>query len=236
MKAELSQVAVALDTPDWPTFERWCDFFGPEVGVLKVGLEAFIRWGPKAVERANNTPAAVFLDVKLHDIPQTVAGATASARSLGVRYLTVHAAGSTAMLRSAVEAAGDETKILAVTMLTHLGFADLEALDLPGTAAKRALRWARMARDAGTAGAVCSAQEVAELRQHLAPPFELVTPGIRPAGASRDDQARVATPREALSSGADLLVIGRPLTRATDPERALDELAAELAGSEPPSA
>lgn len=229
MNRALARVAVALDTPNWSTFESWCDLFGPEVGVLKVGLEAFVRWGPKAVARAGEATDAVFLDLKLHDIPQTVAGATASACALGVRYFTVHAAGATAMLRAAVDAAGEDTRILAVTVLTHLDSADFEALDLPGTAAGRVARWARLARDAGAAGAVCSPQEARELRRAVPRPFELVTPGIRSVGAPQDDQARTCTAREALEVGSDLLVIGRPLTRAVNPELALSELASELA-------
>ncbi len=228
MNESLRRVAVALDTSDWTTYERWCDFFGPRVGVLKVGLEAFVRWGPVAMERATKTPAAIFLDLKLHDIPQTVAGAIASARSLGARYLTVHAGGSDAMLKAAVEAAGGEIKILAVTLLTHLGGRDLERLGLPGSALERVVRWGQVAQEAGAAGVVCSPREAGHLRALLPPPFELVTPGIRPRGAASDDQTRIASPREAIEAGADLLVIGRPLTQASDPELALEALATEL--------
>ena len=227
----LDRVVVALDTPEWPTFRNWCARFGPRVGVLKVGLEAFARWGPRAVEEAAGRGGTVFLDLKLHDIPHTVAGAVAAARCLGAGYLTLHAAGGTAMLRAAVEAAEGEVRLLAVTLPTHLDRQALDELDLPGTAAERVRRWARLAATSGCAGAVCSPLEAAALRADHPPPFVLVTPGIRPAGSeARDDQRRTATPREALAAGADLLVIGRPLTRAADPDRALAALAAELSG------
>jgi orotidine-5'-phosphate decarboxylase len=229
----LSAVAVALDTSDRATYRRWCRLFGPRVGALKVGLEAFARWGPAAVEEAAGHAAAVFLDLKLHDIPNTVAGAVAAARDLGVRYLTVHAGGGPAMLRAAEAAAEGRVALLAVTVLTHLDAAALAALDLPGGVAARVERWADLAAAAGCAGVVCSPQEVAALRRRHPRPFVLVTPGVRPASAAADDQRRTATPAEALAAGSDLLVVGRPLTQAADPEAALEALAVELAGAAP---
>ncbi len=226
----LDRVAVALDTAERATFRRWIECFGGRVGVLKVGLEAFVRFGPEAVAEARDSGARVFLDLKLHDIPNTVAGAVAAARELGVDYLTVHAGGGATMLEAAVDAAGGQVGILAVTVLTSLDAAELERLALPGTASSRALAWARLARAAGCAGVVCSARELATLRPELPRPFLLVTPGIRAAGESRADQKRTATPAEAIAAGADLLVVGRPLTRAEHPEAALAALAAELAG------
>ena len=228
----LDRVAVALDTPDRDAFRRWARLFGPRAGVLKVGLEAFVRWGPPAVEEAAAHGAAVFLDLKLHDIPNTVAGAVAAARRLGVRYLTVHAGGGPAMLAAAAEAAGGEVDLLAVTLLTHLDDGELAALGLPGGAAERVARWAALGAAAGCAGAVCSPRELALLRPRHPRPFALVTPGIRPAGVAApagDDQRRTATPAAALAAGADLLVVGRPLTAAADPEAALAALEAELA-------
>ncbi len=226
----LDCVAVALDTTDWATFGELAARFGPRVGALKVGLEAFSRFGPRAVEEARRHGRAIFLDSKLHDIPATVAGAVAAARDSGVDYLTVHAAGGEAMLSAAAAAAGDRLAVLAVTVLTHLDAAALWRLDLPGPAAERALGWARLARETGCAGAVCSPLELALLRPALPRPFRLVTPGIRGVGAvAADDQERVATATAARAAGADLLVIGRPLTRAADPERALAELALALA-------
>jgi orotidine-5'-phosphate decarboxylase len=229
----LDRVAVALDTPDRDAFRRWARLFGPRVGVLKVGLEAFVRWGPPAVTEAAEHAAAVFLDLKLHDIPNTVAGAVAAARRLGVRYLTVHAGGGPAMLAAAAEAAEGEVDLLAVTLLTHLDAGELAALDLPGEGGERVARWAALGAAAGCAGAVCSPRELALLRPRHPRPFTLVTPGIRPqrtAAPARDDQRRTATPAAALAAGADLLVIGRPLTAAADPAAALAALEAELAG------
>jgi len=226
----LAAVAVALDTAERDTFDRWCALFGPRVGALKVGLEAFVRWGPPAVAHARRHARRLFLDLKLHDIPNTVAGAVGSAGELGVDYLTVHAGGGPAMLAAAAGAARDGLTILAVTVLTHLDAHELARLELPGSAAERAQSWARLAREAGCGGVVCSPQEVAALRAREPRPFALVTPGIRPAGTEAGDQKRVATPREALAAGADLLVIGRPLTRVADPGAALAALAAELAG------
>jgi len=217
----LERLAVALDTADWSRFREWCELFGPRVGYLKVGLEAYVRFGPRAVEQARASGARVFLDLKLHDIPNTVAGATAAARELGVSLLTLHAGGGAAMLAAAAAAAQGEIRLLAVTVLTHLDPPALAELDLPGAIPARALAWARLARAAGCAGVVCSAQELAALRPELAPPFLLVTPGIRPPEGEAGDQKRVATPEAALAAGSDLLVVGRPLTAAPDPEAAL---------------
>jgi orotidine-5'-phosphate decarboxylase len=238
--SRLERVAVALDTAERATFDGWVERFAPRVGVLKVGLEAFVRFGPPAVERARRAGGRVFLDLKLHDIPNTVAGAVAAALELGADYLTGPAGGGPAMREAAAraaEAASGRLRILAVTVLTHLDAAELARLELPGSAAERALGWARLAREAGCAGVVCSPRELAALRPELPPPFLLVTPGIRPAGADAGDQKRTATPAAALAAGADLLVVGRPLTQAPDPDAALAALAAEIgdrAGSRAP--
>ncbi len=233
----LNPLAVALDTSDWETFCHWCAFFGPRVGVLKVGLEAFLRWGPDSVREAKKHGAEIFLDLKLHDIPNTVAGAVTAARRLGVRYLTVHAGGGPAMLEAAVEAATEGTRaekaedrvaLLAVTILTHLDQPQLAALDLPGQASERVLRWATLAHTSGCAGIVCSALEVAELRRRLPSPFLIVTPGIRLKAVAGEDQKRIATPKAALEDGSDLLVVGRPLTRAAEPFEALAAFGAEI--------
>lgn len=215
---------MALDTDDRDLFDRWCRELGPRVGALKVGLEAFVRWGQGAVEEARKSAKSVFLDLKLHDIPNTVAGAVRAARGMGIRYLTVHAGGGPAMLEAAVEAAAGEVQLLGVTLLTHLDRAALDALDLPGEASKRAEGWAVIAQQAGCAGVVCSPRELPELRPRLPSPFQLVTPGIRPAGADHGDQRRVSTPEEALRDGADLLVVGRPITAAPEPLEALETL------------
>lgn len=220
-----NQIAVALDTNDWDTFVGWCELFGPRVGVLKVGLEAFMRWGPRSVEVAKRHSEEVFLDAKLHDIPNTVAGAVAGARALGVNYLTVHAGGGRAMLRAAADAAEGDVRLLGVTVLTHIDAAEMEALGLAGSPVDRVLRWAQLAAASGCAGAVCSPREVAAVRSRIPSPFLLVTPGVRPDGRSAgDDQRRTATPDRAISDGASLLVIGRPLTRAADPLAALEAI------------
>jgi orotidine-5'-phosphate decarboxylase len=203
------------------------------VGVLKVGLECFCRFGSSGVEEARRHARRLFLDVKLHDIPNTVAAAVRAVRSLGADLVTVHAAGGRAMLRAAVEAA-EEMKILAVTVLTHIDEAELKALGLEGDGATRVRNWAGLAKESNCAGVVCSSRELEVLRPTLPAPFLLVTPGIRPAGADRDDQRRIATPADALAGGSDLLVIGRPLTRSKDPETALDRLADEMARSDRP--
>jgi orotidine-5'-phosphate decarboxylase len=228
----IPHLAIALDTSDWSEFSDWVGRFGQRAAVLKVGLEAFVRWGPPALERAAESGADIFLDLKLHDIPNTVAGAASAAAGWGVRYLTVHASGGASMLAAAVEAVGDRTEILAVTLLTHLDRAELDRLSLPGEASERALDWALLARRSGCAGIVCSALEVARLRSELPRPFTLVTPGIRLADLSvADDQRRVASPESALAGGSDLLVVGRPVTRADDPEAVLDRLADSLPSS-----
>jgi orotidine-5'-phosphate decarboxylase len=225
----LDRVAVALDTSDRDEFDRWCRFFGPRVGVLKVGLECFVRLGPEAVAVAREHAHRLFLDLKLHDIPNTVAGAAAAARSMGADLLTVHASGGSSMLQAAVDAAAG-VDILAVTVLTHLDAEDLVELGFSETrgAALPVLRWARLARDAGCAGVVSSPRELEILRFEFPPPFLLVTPGIRPGGVDRDDQRRTSSPAQALAGGSDLLVIGRPLTRASDPEETLGRLEREL--------
>jgi len=226
--ARLERIAVALDTAEWTELERWCELFGPRVGALKVGLEAYLRWGERALAAAREHAAKVFLDLKLHDIPNTVGGAVRAVRGRGVDWLTVHASGGPAMLEAAAEAARGELAILAVTVLTHLDAEALAALDLPGPGEQRVARWTSLARSAGCSGVVCSPLEAGELRVDNPRPFLLVTPGIRPGGSQRDDQRRVATPAAALAAGADLLVIGRPLTRAEDPIARLESLAEDL--------
>jgi len=224
----LRRLALALDTSDWPTYLRWCRFFGPRVGVLKVGLEAFTRWGLRAVEVARRDANSLFLDLKLHDIPNTTHGAVVAARDQGADYVTVHCAGGPAMLEAAQSAAGDSLKLLAVTLLTHLDRGALVTLDLPGDGTRRVKRWAAMARRAGCAGVVCSPLELSDLRTENPKPFLLVTPGIRMGEEDTHDQRRTATPSQAMQGGADLLVVGRPVTRAADPERALEALAREM--------
>jgi orotidine-5'-phosphate decarboxylase len=216
---------VALDTPDLDALGHLAALLGPEVGHLKVGLEAFAAHGPAAV-RAVADHGRVFCDLKLHDIPNTVAGAAAAAAQHGIALLTVHAGGGPAMVRAAVEAAPEVT-ILAVTVLTSLDDEALRAVGQP-PAAEQVPRLAAMAAEAGAGGIVCAPTDVAAVRAAVGPDVALVTPGVRPAGAARDDQARVATPAEALRAGADHLVVGRPITGADDPVAAARAILEDL--------
>jgi orotidine-5'-phosphate decarboxylase len=220
-------VIVALDTAELDQLAAMAAGIGPHVGMLKVGLQAYVANGPAAV-RAASAHAPVFLDLKLHDIPSTVAGAAAAAEELpGVHLLTVHAAGGTDMIAAAATAA-PSVRILAVTVLTSLDDAALERVGQP-PAADQVPRLAVVAVEAGAAGVVCAPTDVAAVRAVLGDEPLVVTPGVRPAGAAVGDQARVATPPEALAAGADYVVVGRPVTGAEDPARAAAALAAELA-------
>jgi len=219
-------VAVALDTPDLDTARRWAEAVRPHVAALKIGLELFYRFGPSVAELAGD--CELFLDLKLHDIPNTVAGAAGSVAVLRPRYLTVHASGGADMVRAAVEAAPGVT-IAGVTVLTSMSVRDLAAVGLLGPPLDAVRRLAVLAVGAGAGALVCSPQEVAAVRAEVGPGIVLITPGVRPAGAGSGDQARVATPQQARSDGADLLVVGRPVTGAPDPGAAAAALAAALA-------
>ncbi|HVB27582.1 MAG TPA: orotidine-5'-phosphate decarboxylase [Mycobacteriales bacterium] len=223
-------IAVALDAPDVETAARWSAAVTPYVSTVKVGLELFCRGGPDVVQAVRGASGVeLFLDVKLHDIPATVAGAARAVARLRPRYVTVHAAGGAAMVRAAVEAAPD-VLIAGVTVLTSLGAADLESIGLAGPPGDAVRRLAVLAVAAGARALVCSPHEVAGLRAEVGPDVVLITPGVRPAGAERQDQARVATPEQALADGADLLVIGRPITGEADPGAAAARIAAALLG------
>jgi len=219
-------IAVPLDTQDLATAELWAKAVSPHVQVLKVGLELFCAHGPAVVEAVSGD-ADVFLDLKLHDIPNTVAGAARSVAPLRPRYLTVHASGGADMVRAAVEAAPDVT-IAAVTVLTSLSAQVLDAVGLAGPPLDAVRRLAALAVGAGAGALVCSPQEVAAVRAEVGPGVVLITPGVRPVGADVGDQARVATPQQAIADGADLLVIGRPITGAPDPGAAAAEIGASL--------
>jgi orotidine-5'-phosphate decarboxylase len=221
-------IAVALDAPDVETAARWANAVTPYVSVVKVGLELFCRTGPSIVETVRGgTGVGLFLDLKLHDIPNTVAGAARSVARLKPKYLTVHAGGGAAMVRAAVEAAPDVC-IAAVTVLTSLNDEALGAIGLAGPPQDAVRRLAVLAVGAGAGALVCSPQEVSLVRSEVGPDVVLITPGVRPAGADAQDQARVATPEQALRDGADLLVIGRPITGAADPGAAAARIAAAL--------
>jgi orotidine-5'-phosphate decarboxylase len=225
-----SPIAVALDTGDLATATRWAAAVAPHVSTVKVGLELFCAEGPSAVEKVRATAEVdLFLDLKLHDIPATVGGAARSVASLAPDYLTVHASGGSAVIAAAADAL-PATKITAITILTSLSAHDLELLGIAGPPAQAVTRLARIAVDAGARAIVCSPQEVAVVRAAVGLDITLITPGVRPAGAATHDQARVATPEQALADGADLVVIGRPITGADDPGEAAAAIAASLSG------
>ena len=222
-------IAVALDTPDLATATRWTAAVAAHVTTVKVGLELFCHEGPAAVEKVRAAgDVDVFLDLKLHDIPATVGGAARSVAHLAPRYLTVHASGGPAMIAAAAHALPD-TLVAAVTVLTSLSAEDLDLLGIAGPPQDVVRRWARTAVDAGARAIVCSPQEVAIVRDAVGPDVVLITPGVRPAGADVHDQARVATPEQALADGANLLVIGRPITGADDAGAAAAQLRSSLA-------
>ncbi len=227
--SELAPIAIALDGPDLDTVSAWARAAAPFVSTMKVGLETYLRDGDDAVHRIRQASGGrdIFLDLKLHDIPNTVAGAARSIAHLRPAYLTVHASGGAAMVRAAVEALPD-TRITAVTVLTSLDAQDLDLIGLRGPAIDAACRLAVLAVSAGARAIVCSPQEVAAIRAVVDRDIVLITPGVRPRGADLGDQARVATPEQALADGADLLVIGRPITAAADPGAAAAALAASL--------
>lgn len=221
-------IAVALDAPDLETAASWASQVTPHVSTVKVGLELYLRYGPDVVASVRGASRVqVFLDLKLHDIPATVAGATRAVARLKPTYLTVHAGGGPAMIRAAAEAA-PETTIAAVTVLTSLDDADLAAIGLEGPASDAVLRLAALSVEAGARALVCSPQEAAAVRAEVGPDITLITPGVRPAGAATQDQVRVATPEQALAAGADLLVIGRPITGAPDPGATAAAIASSL--------
>jgi len=226
----LAPVAVALDGPDLATITAWAGAAGPYVSTMKVGLETFLRDGDASVEavRAAARGRDVFLDLKLHDIPNTVAGAARSVAHLKPAFLTVHATGGSAMVRAAVEELPD-TRVTAVTVLTSMSEDDLAAVGLLGPSLDAVRRLAALAVGAGARAIVCSPQEVAAVRREVGDAAVLITPGVRPAGSASGDQARVATPEQALADGADLLVIGRPITAAPDVAAAAAAIAGSLA-------
>lgn len=229
-----SRVVVALDYPEAASALTLVDRLSPDLCKLKVGKELFVRAGPALVETLVGRGYAVFLDLKFHDIPNTVAQACRAAADLGVWMVNVHASGGLRMMTAAREAlanAGQRPKLIAVTVLTSMADADLRQIGIERDPADQVLRLASLTREAGLDGVVCSAQEGPLLRQHLGQDFLLVTPGIRPAGSELGDQSRVLTPARALTAGADYLVIGRPITQATDPIAALAAIDSEIANT-----
>ncbi len=226
----LAPVAIALDGPDLPTITAWAAAAGPYVSTMKVGLETFLRDGDASVQAAREASGGrdIFLDLKLHDIPNTVGGAARSVAHLAPAYLTVHASGGSAMVRAAVEALPG-TCVTAVTVLTSMSEADLAAVGLLGPSIDAVRRLAALAVAAGAGAIVCSPQEVAAVRAEVGARIILITPGVRPAGVASGDQSRVATPEQAIADGADLLVIGRPITGSSDVAVAAAAIAGVLA-------
>ncbi|HEY1086162.1 MAG TPA: orotidine-5'-phosphate decarboxylase, partial [Archangium sp.] len=219
MTSPRERIALAVDLPLPEGLQAW-ERVAPHVGVAKVGLSLFVEHGPRAVEAFLQRGARVFLDLKLHDIPNTVELAAARAGALGVSYLTIHAGGGSAMVKAAVQGAASGAAkaghqppvILAVTVLTSMDDAALAELGIPSGATSHAQKLADVAVAAGATGLVCSAREVAAVRARVGPKVVLCTPGIRPVGAAANDQARTETPASAVQAGSDLLVIGRPIT------------------------
>lgn len=228
------RLIVALDVP---TAAQAFELAGQLRGVcrwVKVGLELYLAAGNGIVETLTGQGFSVFLDLKFHDIPNTVAGAIRSAASLGASLLTIHASGGPAMLTAAAEAVAgiaNPPRLLAVTVLTSMDATQLTAIGVSASPSEQVLKLARLAQSCGIHGLVCSAEEVGLLRQKLGPDALLVVPGIRPAGADVGDQKRIATPAAAIREGASALVVGRPITRAADPAKAVAAILAEIAAA-----
>jgi orotidine-5'-phosphate decarboxylase len=224
----------ALDRPDLEGALALGRSLADVVGGLKVGLEFVTANGPGGVRRVVDLGLPVFLDVKFHDIPNTVAGAVRAAGALGVAMLNLHIAGGPAMLHAAVEAADSldpRPWLLGVTVLTSVDDRDLAALGVAQSAAAQVLRLAELARACGLDGVICSPHEIATLRRRCGAAFKLVVPGIRPESSAPDDQKRVMSPKAAAALGADVLVIGRPITQARDPRAAAQAINAEVAAA-----
>jgi orotidine-5'-phosphate decarboxylase len=222
---KLSPLIVALDVESMREVESVLKKLGSSVDFYKVGLKLFTHYGPEVVKWLRRKRKRIFLDLKFHDIPNTVAEACREAVRLKVDMLTLHAGGGSEMMKAAAAAAKDEAKrskaelpyLMAVTVLTSMD--SLSELGLDVSPADQVRRLARLAKDSGVAGVICSPHEIAPLRQELPRGFKIVTPGVRPAGAEKGDQKRVKTPEEAFRLGADAVVVGRPILQAKDPRR-----------------
>lgn len=222
------RLIVALDVPNASAAQALVQRIGIAAGIYKVGLQLFTAEGPGFVRDLVRSGRNVFLDLKLHDIPNTVSHAVKNAVDLGVHMLTVHATGGTAMLRAATEAAGGKLNILAVTVLTSLTDEDMDETGISGRVTDQALRMAALAQNAGCQGIVSSPREALLIRKSLGEGFAIVTPGIRPAGSDSNDQQRIATPASAIENGASHIVVGRPITHATDPAQAARAIISEM--------
>jgi orotidine-5'-phosphate decarboxylase len=227
------KIIVALDYPQASPALELVQRLEPSLCRLKVGKELFTVAGPQLIEKLQTRGFDVFLDLKFHDIPNTTAQACKAAASLGVWMVNVHALGGRRMMetaREALEHVANRPKLIAVTVLTSMAQEDLHGIGITATPAELVLRLAELAKASGLDGVVCSAQEATVLRQQCGKDFCLVTPGIRPANASANDQSRIMTPQAALEAGSSYLVIGRPITQATNPLNALKEISIEIGG------
>jgi orotidine-5'-phosphate decarboxylase len=224
------RLAVALDLPDEREAMNLVDRLGNTCQWFKVGMELYYAAGNNIVKKLRDRGFNIFLDLKLHDIPNTVAGAVRSATDAGASLLTVHASGGRAMMTAAAEAASapSSPRLLAVTVLTSMDAAELAGIGITTSPADQVLRLAKLAQVSGIDGMVCSPEELAMLRKQTGPDTLLVIPGIRPAGASAGDQKRIATPAQAIADGASILVVGRPITRAEDPAAAAQAILEEI--------
>lgn len=227
----MNRIIVALDFASSEDALKISGRLDPGLCRVKVGKELFTAAGPSIVEKLMRAGFEVFFDLKFHDIPNTVAQACKAASKLGVWMFNVHAQGGRAMLtaaREALEGANPRPKLVAVTLLTSVGQSDLAELGFTCEPRDLVLRLAALSHACGLDGVVCSAMEAAELRRRFGKEFCLVTPGIRPSGSSQDDQQRATTPRQAIDAGSDYLVIGRPITQAADPQKALEAINREI--------
>lgn len=226
-----SKVIVALDYADAQSALKLVNQLNPDLCKLKIGKELFTAAGPQLVEQLVAKNFKVFLDLKFHDIPNTVKKACEAAANLGVWMLNVHACGGSTMMQAALEGVNKsrhQPYLIAVTVLTSMNQADLNEIGIEYSVENQVLRLAKLTQQAGLHGVVCSAQEAALLKQHLKNDFLLVTPGIRPATASLDDQSRVLTPAQAIKMGASYLVVGRPITQAENPIKVLEAIVQEI--------
>ena len=226
-----ARIIVAIDRMTLAEAHAEMGRVGPRLAFVKLGLEFFVANGPQGV-RAVAGPLPLFLDLKLHDIPNTVAGGVRSACGVSPRFLTIHTAGGETMMRAAADAAkaagSSRPMLLGITVLTSLDEADLKAVGQTGPVGEQVRRLAALAKRSGLDGVVCSPHELQALRAECGPDFLLVTPGIRPAATGADDQKRAMTPAEAIRRGADYLVIGRPITQSDDPAAAFEAIVAEV--------
>jgi orotidine-5'-phosphate decarboxylase len=222
----VNPIIVALDVPTLEQASPLARSLEDEVGGFKIGMELLMGAGPEAIERIAEMDKPVFVDAKLHDIPNTVEHAATRIKAGGARWVTVHASGGREMMEAAVSGMGGEG-VLAVTMLTSLSQSDLEAIGVPALASDYVVSLASLAADSKTEGVVCSPEEIRRVKDKE-PSLVVFTPGVRPASSDTDDQKRVATPERARADGADFLIVGRPITRAADPVKAARDIATAI--------